>query len=850
MGVLVGELAALYEAFVARRPSPLAELPIQYADFAQWQRGWLDGEVLAGQLEYWRRQLSGAPAVLNLPADRPRPPMQTFNGARYSFKLPNAAAVALRELSRREGVTLFMSLLAAFQTLLYRYTGERDVLVGTPIANRGRTETERLIGFFINTLVLRTKVSGRQTFRELLRQVREVALGAYAHQDIPFEKLVEELQPQRSLSHSPLFQVMFIWQNAPMPEFKLPGLLLSTVNTGMETAKFDLTLQMEETGPGLIGRLEYNTDLFDEETMRRLAAHFESLLDSALADPDQSLACIPLLTATEQQQLLQWNDTEAEYPRQTCMHELFEAQVAGTPDAIALVYEHRQLSYYELNQRANHLACKLRSLGVRPGVLVGLYTERGPEMLIGLLGILKAGGAYVPLDPTYPRERLAFMVRDAALTVLLTQRHLVAGLPEHAADVICLDSEVLFEETAANPANWTDAEALAYVIYTSGSTGRPKGVMIPHGAVVNFLSTMLRQPGLSSDDILLAVTSLSFDIAALELCLPLMVGARVVLVSREVSADGALLAESLTDHAATVMQATPATWTQLLDSGWRGLSALKMLCGGEALAREQATRLLERGATLWNMYGPTETTIWSAIHRVVAATDGDTSAVPLGRPIANTGIHLLDEEGQLVPVGVPGELHIGGAGLAHGYLKRPELTAEKFLPDQFSATAGQRLYQTGDLTRYLPDGAIEFLGRIDHQVKLRGFRIELGEIEAVLAQQAAVHEVVVVVREDVPGDKRLVAYVRYEPERPPDISELARGCESEAAGVHGAGGDGAAGEFPAHAQRQTRSARVACSRSRTHKRHASLPCAAHGGGRSTGRDLVGGAAYRPGWGGR
>ncbi len=744
-GVFNHELTALYEAFAAGRPSPLPGLPVQYADYVVWQREWLRGAVLERQLQYWRPQLAGVP-VLELPFDHPRPAVQTYRGAHAAFRLPKQLSAQLTALSRREGVTLYMTLLAAFQTLLARYTGQDDIAVGSPIAGRNRAEFEGLIGFFVNTLVMRSDLSGDPTFRELLGRVREVALGAYAHQELPFERLVEKLAPVRSLSHSPLFQVMFVLQNAPKQTLELSAVSLEPLEVDSGTAKFDLTLFMSEGPDGLSGQLEYNTDLFEAGTIRRMLGRWEVLLEGIAADPSRHLSELSLLP-------------EADYPW-ACLHELFERQAARTPEAVAVVYEGQELSYAELNARANQLAHYLRGQGVGPDVLVGVYVERSLEMVVGLLGILKAGGAYLPLDPAFPRDRLAFMLKDSQAPVLLTQRHLLAQLPASGVRIVALDAdwEAIARHSRQGPSSGIGPEALAYVIYTSGSTGLPKGVAIEHRSVVNFLASMRREPGLRAGDRLLAVTTLSFDIAGLELYLPLAVGACVEVVSREVAADPARLRERLAQSGATVMQATPTSWQMLVDVGWERAAALKVLCGGEALGRKLANALLARACEVWNLYGPTETTIWSAAYKLEGKQEAG-SAVPLGRPIANTQLYVLDEAMQPVPAGVAGELYIGGAGLAQGYLNRPELTAEKFVPDPFGSEPGGRLYRTGDLARYRPDGTLEYLGRIDHQVKVRGYRIELGEVEAVLREQAGVREAVVVAREDVPGDTRLVAYI-------------------------------------------------------------------------------------------
>ncbi|MFB2973200.1 amino acid adenylation domain-containing protein [Aerosakkonema sp. BLCC-F183] len=756
--VLIREVATLYQSFCNETPSPLPELPIQYADFAVWQQQWSE-EYLENQLTYWKQQLTGDLPILELPSDRPRPTVQTFNGSTRSLQLSPSLSESLKNLSQQQGVTLFMTLLAAFKTLVYRYTGQEDILVGTPIANRDRQEIEQLIGFFVNTLVLRTNLAGNPSFPELLKRVREVALGAYAHQNLPFEKLVDELQPQRDLSHTPLFQVMFVLQNAPTTPLELPGLSLKPLEINSKTAKFDLTLYIEETDTGLLANLEYNTDLFDATTINRMLGHYQRLLSSIVANSHRRLSELSILTAAEQQQLLvEWVAGEQGkiYQPIASIHQLFEAQVERTPDAVAVIFEDTKLSYRELNQRANQLANYLVSSGVKTEVLVGICVERSLEMLIALLAILKAGAAYVPLDPAYPQERIAYILADAQISLLLTQQHLMAQLPKHQAKVICLDTEwnSITQESENNLATELTSNNLAYVIYTSGSTGKPKGVQIQHGAVVNFLNSMRQTPGITERDILLSVTTITFDIAALELYLPLIVGARVVVASREVASDGIQLLAKITESSVTIMQATSATWRMLLEAGLPKIP-LKILCGGEALAHNLSQQLLERCDSLWNLYGPTETTIWSAVYQV----NREDGVAYIGSAIANTQIYILDKYLNPVPIGIPGELYIAGDGLARGYINRPELTAEKFIPNPFSSKPGARLYKTGDLARYLPDGNIEFIGRIDYQVKIRGFRIELGEIEAVLSQHPEVQTAVVLAPEDETGNKRLIAYV-------------------------------------------------------------------------------------------
>ncbi|MCP4656403.1 MAG: amino acid adenylation domain-containing protein, partial [bacterium] len=794
MGIVIRELTALYRALVDGEPVHsdasgfgLPELPVQYADFAHWQRQWLRGEVLETLLAYWRRQLAGPPPVLELPCDRPRPPaMRTSHGAQVPFEVPAALLEALKARSKERGSTLFMTLLAAFMALLHRYTGQRDLAVGSPIAGRNRAEIEALVGFFVNTLVLRGDLSADPSFAELLGRVREVALGAYAHQDLPFEKLVEELEPERDQSRPPLVQVLLALQDAAPEDVELPELVLSHLETDRRSAMFDLTVMLRQEPQRLAGYVEYAVDLFDRTSIVRLARHWRVLLRALAARPQQRISTLPLMAPAERWQLLgEWNDTawsrSERAPRAAgSIHALFEAQAASAPDRVALVgggsgQAEQWVSYRELEARSSALARHLLSLGVGPEVLVGVMSERCPEMVTALLAILKAGAAYLPLDPSYPQERLAFVLADARVRLLLIREHLRARLPANHAVLVDLDLARRPPAVSGGRSPAVSADNLAYLLYTSGTTGRPKGVAVPHRTVVNFLESMRREPGLDRGDRLLAVTTLSFDIAVLELFLPLIVGARVVLASREQAADGVELLALLARHGITVLQGTPATWRLLVECGWQdGERPLKVLCGGEALARELAGRLLERSPIVWNLYGPTETTVWSAIHRVVnlgAAT------VPIGRPIDATRIHLLDPRLRPVPPGVPGELHIGGAGVVRGYFGRPELTAARFIPDPLSSeglgpqprSPGARLYKTGDLAGYRSDGTIDFLGRCDHQVKLRGFRIELEEIAAVLVEHPAVRQAVAVVRQEC-----LVAYAAAEDEELPAHDELRR----------------------------------------------------------------------------
>ncbi|HYP01542.1 MAG TPA: amino acid adenylation domain-containing protein, partial [Pyrinomonadaceae bacterium] len=739
---------------------------IQYADFAHWQREWLAGVRLDAQLSYWREQLADSPKLLELPTDRPRPAVQTYRGASETFRLSRELTEGLRQLSRREGVTLFMTMLAAYQLLLSRYAETEEVAVGTPIAGRGRAELEGLIGFFVNTLVLRTDLSGQPTFLELLGRVREVTLGAYAHQDVPFERLVEELQPEREMSHAPLFQVMFTLQNAPRPSLELPGLTLAQVEMDAGTAMFDLSLSVEETPRGLFGVFEYNTDLFDASTIKRLAGHLQNLLAGVVVEPHCRVSELPLLTEDERRLLLSaWNETKEDYPSGKPLHELIEAQAERTPDACALFFEDERLTYRELNARANQLAHYLRSHGVAPETVVGICMERSLDMVTGLLGIMKAGGAYLPLEPEYPKERLSYMLRDARVPVILTQRKFAGNLPEHTARVVCMeaDGDRIASESTHNPASVAAASNLIYIIYTSGSTGEPKGAMLAHSGVANCLLWMQQRHKLTAEDRVLLKAPLSFDSSVWELFWPLMVGAGVVIARAGEQRDSAYLAELIARRRVTTVHFVPSMFQVFLEE--KNLAACDSLrhvvCGGEALSVASVERFYRRlTGELHNFYGPTETSIGS-IDYICSEKDIERWIVPIGRPIANTECYLLDANLQPVPIGVPGELYTGGVGLARGYLERPALTAEKFIPHPFAAEPGARLYRTGDRARYLPDGNIEFLGRADHQVKLRGLRIELGEIEAALGKHPAVQDAVVVVREDVPGDKRLVAYTVF-----------------------------------------------------------------------------------------
>jgi len=755
--IFLRELTELYQGFSQNQTLNLPQLPVQYVDYAHWQRQALQGEILSAQLDYWQQQLTPLPAPLNLPFDHHRPPTQTYGGDTFSFKLPTPITADLRALAPSTGTTSFMVLLAVFKVLLYRYTGQTDIAVGSPIVNRNNANIEGLIGLFANTLVLRTDLAGNPSFETLLQRIRDVALGAYAHPDLPFEKLVEELQLPRDLSHSPLFQVMFAHQTAP-DQLTIPGLTITPEAIATHTAKFDLTLTVTETETEITGVLEYNTDLFAHSTIERLAGHYQTLLEAIITTPEQGIGDLPLLTPAEQQQFIQGPQTELQ--KWSGLHRWFEVQVDQAPESIALEFASQTLTYSELNTHANQLARHLQAQGITPEDRVGLLLNRSSDMVVALLAVLKAGGTYLPLDPAYPLERLRYMVADAQVEVLITDSEPLIGA--ETVINVATDKGAISKYITQNLELETFPEQLAYVIYTSGSTGQPKGVQITHQAVINFLTAHTQQPGLTAEDVMLAVTSLSFDIAVLELLLPLVNGAKVLLASREMSQDGVQLGQLL--RQATLMQATPATWRLLLASGWTGQPDLKILSGGEALPSDLAAQLMTCGSELWNLYGPTETTIWSTQQAIYADRD-----VGIGFPIDNTQVYILDSHLQQVPIGVSGELYIGGLGLARGYHQRPGLSAERFIPDPFSDKPGGRLYRTGDLACIQNDGTLRHLGRIDHQVKVRGFRIELGEIEAHLHRHLLIAEAVVIPTE---GADRLVAYGQLQAETELTLGEL------------------------------------------------------------------------------
>lgn len=751
MGIIAREVTTLYNACCQASKAPMDGSVTQYADFATWQDQSLTPDRLQAELSYWRSKLTEA-EPLTVPTDYPRPAVQTFHGAHQSLHLSTGLVERLKKLAARHNATLYIVFLAAFKALLARYSGQHDITIGSPVANRSRLEWENIIGTFINIVVLRTDLSDNPTFRQVVERVREVALDAFAHAELPFEQLVQELRPDRDPSRSPLIQVLFNFQSAPVGKIELLGLSWMPFEIDQSASQFDISVTID---PELTRKIlvAYNTDLYNADTIARFLRHYERLLEFAAANPDQLIAKFQILSDHERRQLHDWNETTVSFP-QCCVHELFEAQAQQNPDSVAVVFEEQQITYRDLDCRADQVARRLRTMGVKPEVVVGICVERSPELVIGLLGILKAGGAYLPIDPAYPMERIGFMIEDSGMEVLLTQEKLLRDLPLSGCSVLCLDRlpEITISSNlhvTAHPSN------LAYVIYTSGSTGKPKGVEIQHRALVNFLHSMRQKPGLTEQDIFLSVTTISFDIAALEIFLPLTVGARVVLASRAIAADGRRLKDHIKTAGATIMQATPATWRMLIEAGWTGCERFKILCGGEMLPLDLARDLLKGGNAAWNLYGPTETTVWSAVWQVDAGCDRPL----IGKPINNTQLYILDANLEPVPVGVPGELYVGGKGVARGYLKRAELTAEKFIRNPHSQDSDARMFRTGDLARHLPEGNIEWLGRIDQQVKIRGHRIELGEIEAALSLHPAISQAVVVERKDAVGETGLVAYV-------------------------------------------------------------------------------------------
>jgi amino acid adenylation domain-containing protein len=769
MGVLIEEVSIVYDAFTSGRTVPLPELAIQYADYSMWQRECMQEGLLDEQLAYWKRQLAGS-TVLQLSTDHPRPSALGQNGGTRDFVIPANLTQKLKKLAEEQGATLFMVMLAAFQTLLYRHTGQSDIAVGTPIAGRSTSAMERLIGFFINTLVLRVDLSGALSFAELLQNTKEVTLEAYAHQDVPFEKLVEVLAPERNLDSTPLFQVMIVLQNTPQTDLRLGAAVLhpfSAVDNG--TAKFDLLLRIAEEVSGVLtGSLEYNTYLFDAKSVIRMIDHYQMLLGAIVANPNQSIALMPLLTARERKQAIEeWNGTEHETPRRTLV-ELFEEQVRRGPGLVAVIHEENQLSYRDLNERANQLAWRLRELGVGPEAIVGLMVERGLEMVVALLGVLKAGAAYVPLDPGSARDRLKYMTEDSGARLVLSSKSLSSKIGEvEGPEVLLLEAEDWRGYSGENPQISIDPAQLVYVIYTSGSTGRPKGVGIEHRQLVNYTQAIGEKLQIEPGMRLGLVSTYAADLGYTMIFPALCYGGCLDVVDASRVLDASKLEEHFSRHPVDYLKIVPSHLRALLNSSEGGelLPLRWLVLGGEASSWELIQQVKARAeCRVLNHYGPTETTVGVLTYDTTRAGGGKQAGrmVPIGRPLSNGKAYVLDSELNPVGVGVSGEIYIGGAGVARGYLKREALTAEKFLPNPYSAEPGRRMYRTGDVGRYLKDGNIEFLGRKDHQVKIRGFRVELGEIEKTLMDYAEVREAVVIVREDETGDKRLVAYVVLE----------------------------------------------------------------------------------------
>jgi amino acid adenylation domain-containing protein len=759
-GVFIRELTLLYNAFSAGEPSPLSELPIQYADFACWQRQLLQGRQLERHLDYWKKQLDGIPVLLDLPTDYPRPEIQGFRGTYEDLMLPGHLSEALRALGEQQRTTLFMVMLTAFGILLYRYTNQEDIVVGTGIASRNYREIEELIGFFVNVLPIRLDLSGNPSFRELLQQVRAISIDAYTHQDLPFEKLVEELQPERKLSHAPIFQVSFVHQNFPELPSQDGGLAFSSLHPAAvsnRTAKFDLTLYLVDNEDNEQLVMEYNSDLFNAGTIRRMLDHFQVVLEHVSANPEARVAHLPVMTAEERKAVLvDWNETWAEYPAEKCLHHLYEAWVKRSPHSVALVCGDEELTYRELNRLSNKLAHHLQKLGVGPETLVGVYLERSIDTILALLGILKAGGAYVPFDPDYPPERVAFMLADSRTPILVTKKTTAALLPIQDAQLVCWDTDwpAIVRESGRNPTSRVTASNLAYIIYTSGSTGQPKGTMLSHRGVCNLVQAQRKAFAIQPDSCVFQMAALSFDASVSEIFVTLLSGATLVLPTPETALPDKELVDLLRRQAVTVMTCTPSVWAILPEEALPQLKTV--ISAGEACPASVVARWAA-GRRFINAYGPTEASVCATLGEV--SVEGKPA---IGRPIDNVQIYLLDRRLQPVPLGVPGEIYIGGVGLARGYWQQPALTAERFVPNPFGSEAGARLYRTGDLARYLPDGRIDFLERVDHQVKIRGFRVELGEIETVLEQHPVVREAVVIPHVPEGGevaDKQLVAYV-------------------------------------------------------------------------------------------
>lgn len=775
ISVLLREISQVYSALIDGRQILLSSLPVQYADFALWQKDWLQGDTLSTQLNYWREQLKDIPHTIELPADHPRPATQSYRGAICEFPISSNLLERCKAFSNQREVTLFMTLLAAFQVLLYRYSNQAQFTLGTTIANRTQAEVEGLIGFFVNTLVLPANLSNNPSFLELLQRVRETSLGAYAHQDLPFEKLVDELKIERNVSRSALIQVMFILQNTPASLLTFPNVDIDELPIATNTSKFDLTFNVGETDKGNIISIQYNTDLFSAEAIERMAGHYQRLLEGILEDPAQKVTHLPILTNAERQQLLmKWNNTSFEHPQDKCVHEFFEAQVERTPNAVAVIFESQQLTYRELNNRANQLAHYLRTVGIRPETRVGIFVERSLEMIVALLGILKAGGAYMPFDPTLPSGRVNAIIEEAHPALILTQTHLQRQIPANIPTLLIDTSwKNLSTYSTENLNHGAQLSSLAYVIFTSGSTGHPKGVAIEHRQLGNYLNGIVKRLALPTSAQYALVSTFAADLGNTVIFPALCTGGTLHIISYTLAVSPDALADYFRRNTIDCLKIVPSHLRALLNAAFPSkiLPRQCLVLGGEALDWDLVSRIrqLAPNCRILNHYGPTETTVGVLTYPVPDQNVPATNNVPLGRPLDNVKMYILDPHGQLTAPGIPGELYIGGKAVGRGYLNRPDLTAERFITNQYGATSTERIYKTGDLVRYLPDGNIEFIGRLDYQVKIRGYRIELGEIEAVLSQHPNVQACVVIAREEIPGDKRLIAYIVPRKKNDPQI---------------------------------------------------------------------------------
>jgi amino acid adenylation domain-containing protein len=759
IGVLIREMTELYDAFCHGKPPHLPQLQIQYTDYASWQRQWLKGKILKDRLEFWKKNLEGAAPLLGIPSDKPRPAVQSNRGSLKAFTLPGNILQSLKAFGHEEGASLFMVLLAAFKVLLYKYSGQEDIVIGTPVAGRGNIETENLIGLFINTIALRTSFAGDMPFRQMLRKVRQSVLEALNHQDLPFEKVVEELNPERNISYNPIFQAMFVMQNAPMPTLNLTDLSLSVIPVDSGFAQFDLSMTVWEEDDILKGTLEYSTDLFYSKTIDRMLGHFVTLIKGITENPDQQLCRLPILTPDESRQILvEWNQTEQKYNNNIRIHELFEKQAEKTPDAIAVSYNGKCLTYKELNKQADILAGALKKIGIGPEKLVGIYIEHSLELMAAVLGVLKAGAGYVPLDSEYPQDRLQYMIEDSGMTALLTQRKLISLIPRYNLPIICADREI----EAAGDGSSIDIKAgrtcgnIAGVIYTSGSTGKPKGVFLEHRGIVNLITSFIRSYNIIEQDSILPITSLGSSSFVGEIFPLICAGGRVVLVPKNDLLDYDKFVSAIANNDVTIISSVPSFITRFNSEKIIPPKLRLILCGGEALAPGDVNHLINC-ATVVNGYGVTEATICSTYHIVTEEDLQRDSFIPIGKPIMNNKIYILDKNLNCVPIGITGEMYICGDGVTRGYLNNEKLTNEKFIPCPFSK--GEVMYKTGDLACWRSDGVIRYISRMDNQVKIRGFRIELGEVEVRIKKHESVSDAVVIIREDIPGDKRMIAYI-------------------------------------------------------------------------------------------